>query len=224
MSKTALVFGHSSGLGEAIAKQLLEDDYKVIGIARKALEVVSSRLTNLSVDLSKEDEVSEVVAQIKQDFPKFDVLIFCTGTLSAHNINELDYSEMEFLYRVNVFAPLTIESHLLDLVRANGADIVNITSSALVDYYPKFAEYSSSKASFAKFTNDLKKELKDTPSRVFEVCPSGFTSSIYKTMSGEKVDRDESKQMKSEDIARLIKFVLDLPKKIAVSYLYIDRK
>jgi len=117
-----------------------------------------------------------------------------------------------------------IESQLLGLIKKNGTDVVNITSSALVDYYPKFAEYSSSKAAFAKFTKDLQKELQDTNARVLDVCPSGFQSNIYKVMTGDKIDRDESKQMKAEDLANLIDYVLKLPKKMELTYIYVNRK
>ncbi len=218
------MFGHSSGLGHAITEKLLADDYTVVGISRSTSDLESERLITLQADLSKEAELVSVVDKIKREHATFDVLLFATGTLTAHDINNVNYTDMEYLYRINTFAPMFIESSLLDLVKKNSADIINVTTSALVDYYPKFAEYSSSKAALAKFTKDLQKELQNTECRVLDLCPSGFTSNIYKTMSGDKIDRDESKQMQASDLAKLVVYIIGLPKKMEVTYLYINRK
>lgn len=222
--KTALIFGHSSGLGYELSKSLLKDGYCVIGASRRVSDIQSSSLINLAVDLEDKSQIQKICDQIKSDYSKFDVLIFAAGTLTAHDIDNLDYQELERSYRVNTFAPMIIESRLLDLVKKNEADIVNITSSALIDYYPAFAEYSSSKAAFAKFTHDLEKELKPTNSRVTDICPGGFTSNIYKVMTGDKIDRDESRQMKAEDLADLILYIIKLPKRIEVVNIFVNRK
>lgn len=223
-NQTALVFGHSSGLGLELSRVLLNDGFRVIGISRRISEIEDDNLINLECDLSSPEQIEEVVAVIKSEFAKFDVLIFAAGTLTAHNIDYLDYKELERIFRVNTFAPMTVESGLLDLIRENGADIINVTSSALIDYYPAFAEYSATKAAFAKFTFDLEKELFDTPCRVMDLCPSGFTSNIYKDMTGDIIDRDESKQMKSSDLAAFVLAMIKLPKIMEVAKVFIQRK
>lgn len=224
MSKKALVFGHTSGLGFAITETLLEEGYEVIGIARTISSLKSNSLTNVTADLIDEAALEKVVNQIKLEHASFEVLVFAAGTLTAHFIDAVSYSDMEYLYKLNVFAPMFVESRLLELIKENSTYVVNVTSSALLDYYPQFAEYSSSKAAFAKFTKDLQKELKETGARVIDVCPSGFTSNIYKTMKGDKINRDESLQMRASDLAGLIVYILKLPKKVEVTYLYINRK
>ena len=222
--KTALIFGHTSGLGYQVAKRYLDAGYKVVGIARRKSDVVSENLVNLTADLSQKDDVLRVIQEVKDNHGTFDAVIYCAGVLIAHDIDKLDYDQMEQTYRVNTFAPMTIESELLDLIKQNRADILNVSSSSVVDFYPKYSEYSSSKIALQKFTNDLQKAFKDTPSRVVHFCPSGFTSNIYNTMIGEKVDRDESVQMKSEDLADLIYYLLALPKKIEITDIYVNRK
>jgi short-subunit dehydrogenase len=222
--KTALIFGHTSGLGYQVTKRFLDAGYAVIGIARRKSDVVSDNLVNITADLSRKDDVLRVVQEIKGQHSTFDVVIYCAGMLIAHDIDKLDYDQMERSYKVNTFAPMTIESGLLDLIKKNSADVLNVSSSSIVDLYPKYSEYSSSKIALQKFTNDLQKALKDTPSRVVHFCPSGFTSNIYNTMIGEKVDRDESVQMKSEDLADLIYYLLALPKKIEITDIYVNRK
>jgi uncharacterized oxidoreductase len=212
--KTALVFGHTSGLGLAVTHALTRSGWAVVGVARR--ELTLDGVTNIVADLAEREQREQAVATIRESHRDFDALIYA--------IDALDARELERSFQVNVFAPMTIESSLFDLVKANEADIINVTSSALVDYYPKYAEYSSSKAALRKFTRDLKHELKTTACRVTDFCPSGFSSDIYKTMSGDVVVRDESLQMRAEDLADLMVYTLMLPKRIEVSEIYLDRK
>lgn len=222
--KTALVFGHSSGLGYAISKALLNDGYVVVGISRRISDIKSESLVNLTIDLGDKKQVQKVCNEIKANHSDFDVLIYAAGTLTSHNMDKLVYEELDWIYRVNTFAPMIIESCLLGNIKLNKADVVNITSSALIDYYPTFAEYTSSKAAFAKFTADLQKHLKETESRVMDICPGGFTSNIYKSMSGDKIDRDESRQINAEDLADLILCFIKLPKRMEITNVLISRK
>lgn len=116
------------------------------------------------------------------------------------------------------------ESGLLPLIRQNRADVINITSSALIKYYSAFAEYSSAKAALQKFTRDLQEELKETNSRVIEFCPGAFASNIYKNMTGDKINRNEAAQLSADSYASIIVYLLELPKKIQVYYIYVDKK
>lgn len=223
-NKTALIFGHSSGLGHALTILMLEDGYHVVGVSRRESEITSTNLVNLQADLAKKDQIDDVIETIKNNYQQFDVLIFAAGTLTAHAIENLDYDEIERLFKVNTFAPMAIESALLPEIKNNGADIVNISTIALFNYYPAFAEYSASKAAIAKFTGDLQKELFDTPSRVIDFCPSGFTSNIYKVMTGDKVNRDESLQINASDLAELLLYTIKLPKRMEITKILINRK
>ena len=152
------------------------------------------------------------------------MLIYCAGVLTAHDLDDLNYAAMTHLYRVNLFAPMMIESRLLDVIEQNGTDVINVTSSSTLDYYPTFAEYSTAKAAFAKFTDDLRRRLQTSAARVVELCPSGFTSNMYSNMTGDRIDRDESRQIEAADLAALMGHVLDLPKRIEVGRLYVNRK
>jgi 3-oxoacyl-[acyl-carrier protein] reductase len=222
--KTVIVFGHTSGLGLDTTKILLNKNYKVVGFARSKSSLKAENLEDRSIDLSKKENVEKAVSIIQEKYPIFDCLIYSAGTLTSHAIDNLDYDEMEQLYKINVFAPIILESKLLPLIKKNEADVVNITSSALIEYYPLFAEYASSKAALQKFTKDLQKELKETKSRVIDFCPSGFTSNLYVRMAGDKVNRDESIQMQAKDVAKLLVFLLELPKKIEISNIFVNRK
>lgn len=221
---TCLVFGHSSGLGLAVTRLLLVAGYRVVGFSRSSAELASSALHEVSADLSIKEDVLRTVDIVREKYSGFEILLYSAGALAAHEIHALDYETLEYLYRVNVFAPMIIESHLFDLIAKNGADVVNISSSSIIDHYSNFAEYSTSKAAFAKFTGDLQRALTGCSARVIDVCPSGFESKMYSTMLGDSVQREESVQMPVSEMAKLIVDLLKLPKRMEVGRVYINRK
>lgn len=221
---TAIVFGHTAGLGRAVTDILLRAGTRVIGVARTSLGAESAALSELAADLTDISEVERISSTIRSDHSSFDLIVYAAGTLTAHVFDRLDYHETERLYRLNLFAPMIIESRLVDLIERNEADVINVTSSSLLEYYPQFTEYSTAKAAFAKFTDDLRRRLQSSRARVIEVCPSGFTSSMYVHMTGDKITRDETKQMQAADIAALMLYLIQLPKIVEVGRIYVNRK
>lgn len=224
MQRTAIIFGHTSGLGLAISKKLLDQGYRIVGVARSRSIVNSPELTEIAADLTDQTALEQVVERIRDQHADFGLLVYCAGTLTAREIDALNYEAIMDLYRLNLFAPMVIESHLLDLIEENGADVVNVTSSSIIEHYPTFTEYATAKAALAKFTYDLRRRLQDSPARVIEICPSGFTSSIYVNMTGERITRDESEQIQVTDLASLVTYIIGLPKIIEVAHIYVGRK
>lgn len=220
----AIVIGHTSGLGAALTSALLAGGYEVLGVARRASAHPAPGLTELSADLSRQSDCVMVYETICRDHPAFGLLVYAAGVLSAHDIDAIDHGTLAYSYQVNTFAPICIESGLWDLIDRNGASVVNVTSSSIHDPYPRFVEYSGSKIALSKFSDDLRESLAESPARVMELCPSGFTSSMYDVMLGDKVDRDESKQIDVRDVARLIVTLVELPPRMSVDHIRIGRK
>lgn len=224
MGKTAVVVGHTSGLGRSIADAMLDRGDQVIGFARSTSPRQSADLIQYRVDLSRQADLESLVTTVERECPGFDVIVLAAGALSAHPPEEPDYADAEYLLAVNVLAPLYITGALLSRIEENDADVVTVSSSSVAEYYPVFGAYSASKAALTKLTDDLRRRLQDSSARVIELCPSGFTSNLYATMGGAKVLRDESAQIDVDDLVRLVLFALDLPKRVEVGRLVVHRK
>jgi NADP-dependent 3-hydroxy acid dehydrogenase YdfG len=209
-----------------VAEVLLARQYRVVGVARTTIGPVQAvgELVEIQADLAVKLDVKRVVETLERDHSTFDVLLYSAGALAAHAIDSLDYDVAEYLFKVNALAAMHIESQLFDLIARNEADVINITSSSIVDYYPAFSEYSASKTALAKFTLDLQRSLVETRARVTEICPSGFTSSMYETMRGDRIDRDESLQIPVEAMAAFLLSLIDLPKQMEIGRVYVNRK
>lgn len=224
MTRFAIIVGHSSGLGCAITTMMLQRGDRVAGFARSDLKIQSSALVQHHVDLSDPEGLDTLVTTVEREHQNFDTVILTAGALAAHEPGKAKLRDVEYVFAVNALAPIYLMDRLLARIEVNGADVVIVSSSSVTEYYPKMGAYSASKAALIKMTDDLRVRLKESSARVIELCPSGFTSNLYATMRGEKVNRDESAQINVDDLARLVLFALDLPKRIEVGRLIINRK
>jgi NADP+-dependent farnesol dehydrogenase len=221
--KKVIVFGHSSGLGLAVTKLLLKKGIGVVGFARSKSGLTHPNFSENSVDLTQEKDINRALKIIKNRYSDLSALIYCSGILTSHDPEEINLSEMKYLFDVNFFAAVKIESELLKLIKKNEADIVNVTSSVVSEYYENYVEYNTSKVALQRFTSDLQRKLYGTKSRVMEFRPGAFKSNIYKDMLGDKISRNEQEQMETEDLASVIYFMLTLPKKLTIRSISVDK-
>lgn len=172
-NKKAIVTGGSRGIGLAISKQLLEEGYQVIIIARNkaAMEQAlaelqqryPNRITGYCADLSQLAEVTRVVQYISQQFDTVDVLINNAGSTRHVNV-ETPLEQAEQLWQETLAGNLT-SSFLMTMALVSyfikGARVINISSIAAQEgsIYPGAIAYAAAKAGIHGLTVSLAREL-----------------------------------------------------------------
>jgi len=166
-NKNICVTGASRGLGYALCEVFLADpEFVVYAVTRnpdslqnlkdkypKQMEVISADICT--------DEGRETILKSIQG--NLDILIHNAGTLLFKEFESITQTEIEDVYRVNVFAPFLLTQKLLPLF--DGSHVINISSIGGVEGSLKFAglsTYSSSKAALNCLTEMLSEEFKDT--------------------------------------------------------------
>jgi len=216
-----IITGASDGLGRQLAKLFSEDGKEVINISRHKSDFAS---LNLLCDLSKEDEIKEIVRQILNMDKKLDAIINCAGVLSVQPLGEINGQEFDRLMSVNVKAAMLLVSGLIEKIKKDETDIVNVSSSVGLKGYHEQAIYGASKWAMRGFSANLQVELKGTKSRIISFCPGGFKTKLFEKATGVDNTKDGSNWMKVEDVALALKQTLDLPKNMEVSEMMINRK
>jgi 3-oxoacyl-[acyl-carrier protein] reductase len=163
-----IVTGASRGIGFELTQQLLEGGHTVICLTRnlEPLKVIARANLKLhSTDLSSEESMMGAVAFIKQEIQHIDCIIHNAGSLINKPFGNISYSELEKVYKVNVFAPYYLTQQLLPLLgKLSKSHIVNISSMGGVQGSSKFSglsAYSSSKAAMVGLTECLAEEFKE---------------------------------------------------------------
>lgn len=181
--KTILLTGASTGIGKAIAQNLLKQDCNLILIARRT-ELIEdfihqSQMTNnqqlvLRCDVGKKEEVSNAYAQIKQKFGGIDIAILNAGIGRTVTVNTFNSKDAEDTFGANVFGIVYwVEQLLPDYLKKKSGVIAAVSSLADNRGFSGSGFYCSSKAAATTFLEGLRVELKPHNIKVITIRP-GF--------------------------------------------------
>jgi uncharacterized oxidoreductase len=190
---TVLITGGSAGIGLEIAKQFTAKGNKVIitGRDKKRLNLAASQLpgvTAIACDVSKADDVEELVRKLYSDFPSLNVVINNAGRALLHHLlhdtNAFEKASDEIL--TNYLSIIRLNERLLPLLKRQpeGA-IVNVSS--IVAFVPnhRMPTYAASKAALHSYTLSLRLTLaKTTAIKVFELMPPLVNTDFSREIGG----------------------------------------
>lgn len=186
----AVVTGASSGIGEAFARRLARDGYRVIahGRRRDRLEALAAGLREeggatveiLTADLSQDEDLHRLEEFLTGHGP-IDMLVNNAGLTHLKPFPELDPDTIEEMIRVHVLALTRLTRAVLPGMMDRGrGDIINVSSDGVFVTYPApvMAVYAATKSYVNTFTRALHRLAGAQGVRVQALCPGFVTSEI----------------------------------------------
>ncbi len=213
-----VITGASSGIGAELARLYQEDDKKVVNISRHEAEFAN---VNILKDLREGLEIQTAAQAVKDIDDSLEAVINCVGVDTEQALGEINEDEIKRLMASNVKAPMLFISELIDRIKQDSSDILNVVSKAGTQGSGDTLLYATSKWAERGFTLSLQQALKSTPCRVISFCPGGIKTDLFKK-AGAEVEVDN--WMDPTAIAQFIKQILELPKNMEVSEVLINRK
>lgn len=189
-NNTILITGGGSGIGLALAKELLKLNNTIIICGRNSETLENAKretpgLHTLSCDVSNEDSVKLLVQKILQKYPTLNVLVNNAGLMRFWNVqrNDINISEQKKEILTNVFGTIQLtQSFIPHLLKQKTSAVVNI-SSALA-FLPMSAApiYNATKAAIHSYSISTRQQLRNTSIKVFEVLPGGVETQMAKSL------------------------------------------
>ncbi|HZC00256.1 MAG TPA: SDR family NAD(P)-dependent oxidoreductase [Gammaproteobacteria bacterium] len=164
----SFVTGTTSGLGRALAQELLRRGWEVIGMARRPSAINHEKYHHLQLDLGEIGSIQSSFQQVGNtlQLAKRQRVGLVNNAASPGQfgaLEALEPSALLRLYAVNVVAPVWLMGFLIRTCRSSSAlRIVNLSSGAAVRPFPGLGAYGSSKAALRMAGMVLGAELGST--------------------------------------------------------------
>lgn len=235
-SRIALITGATSGIGEATARLLAKNNFKLILCGRredrlKALQLeLSSKteVTTLAFDVRDREDVSKALRSLPAAWKAIDVLINNAG--NAHGLDPVQTGSLDdwdAMIDINVKGLLYVSRELLPgMVERKSGHIVNLGSIAGKEVYGNGNVYCASKFAVDALTRGMRIDLNAAGIKVTAIHPGLVETEFSLVRFKGDADRASSvykgiEPLRGEDIADLILFALTRPAHVVVADLVV---
>jgi NADP-dependent 3-hydroxy acid dehydrogenase YdfG len=218
IKRTILITGASSGIGRAIAKNLLQQGHQVLGVSRDSGKFIRSmdNFTPVQLDLSQLNEIPKKMRALELAYPELDTVVFCAGRGQFGSVEEFSYTQIEELMTINFTSQAFLTRALLPaLKRKTHSDLIFIGSEAALKGSRKGALYCASKFALRGFTQALREECGKSNVRVCLINPGMVKTEFFDPLNFKPGDAD-SNFLEPEDVAEAVSYVLNSRTQIVI--------
>lgn len=230
--RTALVTGASTGIGEATARRLSADGWKVFAVARRAdrLERLAQEtgVVPLVADISEDGDVERLLETVTADGGIDTLINVAGGARGADRVADADTDDWEWMYRVNVLGTLKLTKAFLPQLRAHGrGTVLNVTSTAGHVAYEGGAGYNAAKFGQAALNDALRLEEAEHNIRVIEIAPGLVQTEEFALRrlgdaeAAAKVYAGVEEPLVAEDVADVIAYAVQAPHHVNLAHVTI---
>ena len=201
----ALVTGGSRGIGKATILEFAKAGVNVvINYNKHAMlaEAVKDEILNkydvevmcIKADISREEEVEEMVNQIIDRFGKIDILVNNAGICHDSLFMDKSVNNFKKILDVNLIGTYLCSKYVGRVMLDRGSGkIINIASTNAIDtYYPESCDYDASKAGVISLTHNMAREF--APHILVNcICPGWVKTKMSEGLSYEQIEEEKEK-------------------------------
>ncbi len=224
-NKVILVTGASRGIGRAIAKELAREGNTVIANYNKSKEKAEELQVELrqeavdidifKADVSKREEVSQMVSYVLEKYGKIDVLVNNAGIDLVKMFTDVTDEDWNYVINNNLYSVFCVTQEVSkSMIKEKSGLIVNISSIFGQIGASCESIYSVSKAGIDALTKSLAKEFSLSNIRVNSIAPGLIDTEMNNDLSEEDIKNLEKeiplKRIgRVEEIAKTVKMLIE---------------
>jgi NADP-dependent 3-hydroxy acid dehydrogenase YdfG len=225
--RVAVVTGASSGIGEATARALAADGYRVALLARRLdrITALAEDLGNGSIaiqaDVTDRDSIVAAAARVRQELGGADVLVNNAGIMLLGPFDSNQRDDYRQMIEVNLLGAITATEIFLDQLKDGGGDIINISSVAGRTARAGNGVYAATKWGLNGWSESLRQELLPDV-RVTLIEPGVVATELPNHITHEETRQSVQQsygqaEVTANDIAEVIAFTLSRPRRLAIN-------
>jgi NADP-dependent 3-hydroxy acid dehydrogenase YdfG len=225
--RVAVITGASSGIGEATARALAADGYRVALLARRAdrIQALADELGDgaiaIEADVTDRDPLVAAAQRVKDELGGADVLVNNAGVMLLAPFTSDQRAEQRQMVEVNLLGAMTATEVFLDQLRDGGGDLINISSVAGRAAHAGGAVYHATKWGLNGWSEALRQELQPDV-RVIVIEPGAVATELTDHIThGETKHGVEqfyaATAISADDIAQIIAFAVSRPRSVSLN-------
>jgi short-subunit dehydrogenase len=191
----AVVVGASSGIGEAIARQLGAAGCRVALVARRqdalerlADEIGRDRALVFAHDVTRGDEVRALFPEICRGLGGLDLFVYAAGVMPEVGIDEWEFAKDRDIVTVNVLGAMAwIDQVAQRFERSRGGTLVGISSVAGDRGRRGNPAYHASKAALDTFLESVRNRVGRAGVKVVTVKPGPVDTPMTRSMARDRL-------------------------------------
>lgn len=179
-SRCVWITGASSGIGYALAERMMRDGWIVAGSARSEAILQELAATHegrffaYPLDVTEESAVFDVVARIRADRGRLDLVVLAAGTHKPIEIEDFCVNTFRDLIDINLIGVINCLAAVTPgFVAERSGHIAIVSSVAGYGGLPTASAYGATKAALINMTEALKPDFDRNGLKIQLVCP-GF--------------------------------------------------
>lgn len=237
--KVVVIMGASSGIGEATANLLAKNGAKLTIAARRMNRLekvvqnnVGAEILPVAADVSKDDEVQNVIDETVEKYGRVDVIFNNAGIMPVNNLDAIARDEWQNIMDVNVKGVLNGIAAVLPVMKKQQSGHIITTSSVLgYEVLPGYAAYSGSKYAVRAIMEGLRQEERTNNIKTTVIAPGTVQTELFNSINNQEIKEQleslkdlpgaDMQALQPEEIAEAVAFVINTPKNMAVNEMVI---
>ncbi|TSI17605.1 SDR family oxidoreductase [Brevibacterium aurantiacum] len=219
----AVVTGASSGIGAATVRQLREQGWDVVAVARREEKLRAlceeTGASYVVADLTDDDAVAALNAEVMAGGPVHSLVANAGAAYGTDTVAEASVDGWRDMFDINVLGVLrVVKSFLPALIESGRGDIVVMSSTAGHQAYEGGGGYVAAKHGTHSIAATLRLELAGEPVRVIEIAPGMVATDEFtlKRVGGsqdkaDKVYEGVENPLSADDVADAVVYSLTRP-------------
>ena len=214
--KKVFITGASRGIGNAIAKSLLKENYTVIGTATSSKgveQLIAEGIIGYKLELDDLERINASWDKISDEHLDIDILINNAGFTRDNLVLRMSEEEWNDVMNVHLNGMFRITKRLLKpMLKKRWGRIINLSSTSAVLGNKGQANYAAAKAGIEAFSRSLASEVGSRGITVNAVAP-GFINTDMTELNSGVVEEELIKKIplgrfgETSEIAHLVNFL-----------------